>query len=79
VRVGRPSTAVGAPSSYARAPRYAPAAVGQAGAPRPSDELAQEALARRIDGGGWLGGGGSVLGQIRTGQGTIYRGSRTEL
>jgi hypothetical protein len=29
---------------------------------------------RRINGGGWLGGGGSVLGQIRIGDGPIYRG-----
>jgi hypothetical protein len=65
VRIGRPSTAAGAPSSCAPAPRYAPAAVGQAGAPPPSDELAQEALARWINGGGWLGGGSSMLGQIR--------------
>jgi hypothetical protein len=47
---------------------------GQEGAPPPSDESAREALVRRINGGGWLGGGGSVLGQIPTGDGPIYRG-----
>jgi hypothetical protein len=48
--------------------------VGQAGAPPSSDESAREALVRWINGGGWLGGGGSVLGQIRMGDGPIYRG-----
>jgi hypothetical protein len=63
-----------APSGGAPAPRCAPTAAGQAGAPPPSDESAREALVRWINDGGWLGGGGSVLGQIRIGDGPIYRG-----
>jgi hypothetical protein len=47
--------------------------VGQAGAPSPSKELAREALVRQIIGVGWLGGGDSVLSQIHTGDGPIYR------
>jgi hypothetical protein len=48
---------------------------GQERAPPPSDESAREALVRRINGGGWLEGGGSVLGQIPMGDGPIYRGN----
>jgi hypothetical protein len=62
VRVGRPSTVVGAPSGGALAPRCTPMMVGQAGAPPPSNESARETLARWINGGGWLGGSDSVLG-----------------
>jgi hypothetical protein len=64
VRVGRSSTVAGAPSDGAPVPRCAPTVVVQVGAPPPSDESAREALAGWINGGGWLGGRGSVLGQI---------------
>jgi hypothetical protein len=74
VEVGQTSTAAGAPFDGTPTPRCALTMVGKAGAPPPSDKLAQEALVRRINGGGWLGGGGSVLGQIRQGDGLIYRG-----
>jgi hypothetical protein len=60
--LSRSSTMVGAASSGTPAPRSAPMAVVQAGAPPSSAESAREALARRIDGGGLLGGGSSVLG-----------------
>jgi hypothetical protein len=68
VRFGRSSTAAGAPSSGALAPRCTPAVVVPVGAPPPSDDLARDALTRWINGGGFLGGGGSVLGQICTGR-----------
>jgi hypothetical protein len=67
VQVGRPSTTVRAPSGGATAPRCTLAVAEQAGAPPPSDKSTREALTRWINGDGWLGGGGSVLGQIRTG------------
>jgi hypothetical protein len=43
VWVGQPSTATGAPSGGAPAPRCTPVVAGQAGAPPPSVELAREA------------------------------------
>jgi hypothetical protein len=66
-RLERPSTAVGKASGGAPSPRTPPAVEVLAGAPPPSDESAWEALTRWINGGGWLGGDGSVLGQICTG------------
>jgi hypothetical protein len=64
---------VGAPFCGAPAPRCARTTAGQVGAPPPSDKSTRGALVRWINDGGWLGGGGSMLGQIRTGDGPIYR------
>jgi hypothetical protein len=59
-RLGQSSTAAGAVSGIALAPRFAPVVVVQVGAPPPSLESARDASARRIDGGGLLGGSGSI-------------------
>jgi hypothetical protein len=69
------STAAGAPFSGTPSPRCAPTAAGQARVPSPGDGTAWEALVRQINGGGWLGGGGSVLGQIHMRDGPIYSGN----
>jgi hypothetical protein len=45
--------------------------LGRVRAPPPSDESTQESLVRQINDNGWLRGGGSVLGQISTGDGPI--------
>jgi hypothetical protein len=57
----------GVVSSGTPAPRFTLVVAVQAGTPPPSVESAREVLARRIDGGVLLGGGGSVLGQNCTG------------
>jgi hypothetical protein len=59
-RLRRPSTAVGTVSGDAPAPRTPPVVAVYMGAPPP--------LVWWINDGGWLGGSGSVLGQIRTGR-----------
>jgi hypothetical protein len=61
----------GAPFGDALAPRCATMMPGRVRAPPPSDESTREALVRQINDNGWLRGGGSVLGQIRTGDGPI--------
>jgi hypothetical protein len=53
-RLERPSDAVGVASSGAPASGTAPTAVVMAGAPPPSNELAQEALVRWVIECGWL-------------------------
>jgi hypothetical protein len=58
---------VRAASGEAPVPRFTPVVVVQAGAPPPSIESVPDASSRRITGSGLLGGGGSVLGQIRMG------------
>jgi hypothetical protein len=50
--------AAGAPSDGALAPRCATAASVKAGAPRPSDDSARDALARWMNDGSLLGGNG---------------------
>jgi hypothetical protein len=59
--LGRPSMIAGEASSGALTPRSAPTVMAWAGALPPSAESARKALARRIDDGGLLGRGGSVL------------------
>jgi hypothetical protein len=71
-QLGRPSMVVGMEFSSALVHGTLPAVA--AGAPPRSGESAQEALTRWINGGGWLGGGSSVLSQIRLGYASIYRG-----
>jgi hypothetical protein len=67
-----------ATSGDAPTPRVAPVVVTQAGAPPPSVESALEFLARRIDGVSSVAMAPRVWAKICMGQGTIYRGSRTE-
>jgi hypothetical protein len=74
VRVSRSLTVVGAASSGALAPRIAMVAV-EVWLPPPGNQLAQEAPTWWCDGGGLLDNGGYLLGQIRMGESSIYRGN----
>jgi hypothetical protein len=58
---------MGAPFGGAPAPRCARTMAGQEGAPPPSNKSTRGALVR------WINDGGSMLGQIRTGDDPIYR------
>jgi hypothetical protein len=69
-----PSTVVGTVSGDALTLGTPPVTAVYAGAPLPCNKSVRETLTMWINGGGWLAGDGSVLGQIRTGLPSIYRG-----